>query len=114
MLIARNQQFYTRSVVMMRIDRMVEGGLYSIKATTMLVEGVHETPESEMPVLKGWRHKSLETSYPPIIYMGWKMEKWMYQYLQTFKIHYVLWKGTIYVMDNQFAKHVVPITSDYC
>ena len=27
----------------------------------------------------------------------------------TNKIHYVLWQDKIYVMDNQFAKHVIPV-----
>ena len=90
---------------------MKEGQLYEIKQGTVIETSYTESsnPKFVYPVLKGWRHWSNTSERPPFIYLGWKIEDWTYQYQHTNKIHYVLWKETIYVMDNQFAKHVVPI-----
>ena len=102
------------SIKSMKIDRMKEGHLYEIKKGTV----VETTSTGEfggapnLPVLKGWRHwmdKTKPNKRPPFIYLGWKMEEWKYQYQNTNKIHYVLWKEEVYVMDNQFAKHIVPV-----
>ena len=60
-------------------------------------------------VLKGWRKFDYYEDRPPFIYLGYKYEDWTYNYQHTSKIHYVLWKGELYVMDNQFAKHIVPL-----
>ena len=94
----------------MKIDRMVEGGLYSIKPNICLRDG-RTGPAREFRVLGGWRVPEMRdgTSHPPFIYLGWKEEEWMYHYLNTHKIHYVMWKGEICVMDNSFAKHIVPV-----
>lgn len=60
-------------------------------------------------VMRGWREPRREVhKYPPFVYLGWKMEDWLYAYQHTNKIHYVMWQGDIYVMDNQFAKHIIP------
>ena len=96
----------------MKIDRMKEGQLYEIKQGTVIetssTGGLGGAPD--LPVLKGWRHwASSKERRPPFIYLGWNMEDWTYHYQHTNKIHYVLWKEDIYVMDNQFAKHIVPV-----
>ena len=97
----------------MKIDRMKEGQLYEIKPATVLE--TNSTVGSSggapnLPILRGWRHWSNnENKRPPFIYLGWKIEDWTYAYQHTNKIHYVLWKEDIYVMDNQFAKHIVPV-----
>lgn len=92
---------------------MDDGGLYSIKSTTMVDIGKVQTPDGELPVLRGWRSQGFCLDHPPIVYLGWKMEEWRYHYQGTYKIHYVLWKDVIYVMDNQFAKHLIPITEEF-
>ena len=99
------------SIKSMKIDRMKEGQLYEIKPQT-IVETSHtgtSKPEAVYPVLKGWRQWDYNKERPPFIYLGWKIEPWTYHYQHTNKIHYVLWQEDIYVMDNQFAKHVIPV-----
>tara|TARA_Y100001938_G_scaffold131802_1_gene189315 strand:- start:258 stop:563 length:306 start_codon:yes stop_codon:yes gene_type:complete len=95
----------------MKIDRMKEGQLYEIKPQTIVEKGgtgnISGAPD--YPVLKGWRKWDHNESRPPFIYLGYKYEDWVYNYQHTNKIHYVLWQGDMYVMDNQFAKHVVPV-----
>ena len=66
-------------------------------------------PEYSYQVLRGWKNWRGIKDYPPFVYLGWKTEAWHYHYLQTNKIHYVLWQGDIWVMDNQFAKHIMPV-----
>mgnify|MGYP006226220321 FL=1 len=95
----------------MKIDRMKEGQLYEIKPQT-IVETSHtgtSNPDAVYPVLKGWRQWDYNKERPPFIYLGWKIEPWTYHYQHTNKIHYVLWQEDIYVMDNQFAKHIIPV-----
>ena len=93
----------------MKIDRMKEGHLYEIKPQT-IIETTHTgTRACDMPVVKGWRQWDHNKIRPPFIYLGYKYEDWTYSYQHTNKIHYILWKENIYVMDNQFAKHVVPV-----
>ena len=95
----------------MRIDRMKVGKLYEIK------EGVHleadgyctAGPNHEYRVLRGWRSHHVKQKRAPFVYLGHKTEEWRYNYLNTHKIHYVLYEGDIWVMDNQFAKHIVPV-----
>jgi len=97
----------------MKIDRMKEGELYEIKPQTILEPGSTGSSGSpDYPVLKGWRKWDYKESRPPFIYLGYKYEDWRYNYQGTNKIHYVLWKGDMYVMDNQFAKHIKPIWGD--
>tara|TARA_B100000287_G_C20384047_1_gene682805 strand:+ start:417 stop:725 length:309 start_codon:yes stop_codon:yes gene_type:complete len=95
----------------MRINKMIEGNLYEIKPTTIVETGPAFLSSSapEYQVIKGWRKWDYDEKRPPFIYLGWKMENWTYHYQQTNKIHYVLWKEDIYVMDNQFAKHIIPV-----
>ena len=91
---------------------MKEGQLYEIKKGTVIETSYTgaSNPSLVYPVLRGWRHwSSKESKRPPFIYLGWKIESWTYHYQHTNKIHYVLWKEDIYVMDNQFAKHIVPV-----
>ena len=86
--------------------------MYEIKQGTVIETSNTgaSSPELVYPVLKGWRHISTyPQERPPFIYLGWKIEDWTYHYQHTNKIHYVLWKECIYVMDNQFAKHIVPV-----
>ena len=90
---------------------MKEGQLYEIKATTMIELGSTSSLEGapDHPVLKGWKKWDYHEIREPLIYLGYKRENWMYNYQNTNKIHYVLWKGDMCVMDNQFAKHIVPV-----
>lgn len=88
---------------------MKEGQLYEIKPQTILETSHTGTSNCALPILKGWRKWDYDESRPPFIYLGWKMEDWTYHYQHTNKIHYILWKEDIYVMDNQFAKHIVPV-----
>ena len=96
----------------MRIDRMQVGKLYEIKENTHLEfsSGNSRTgPNREYRVLRGWRSHSVKQKRAPFVYLGHKTEEWRYNYLNTHKIHYVLYEGDIWVMDNQFAKHIVPV-----
>ena len=100
------------SIKSMKIDRMKEGQLYEIKPQT-IIETTHTGSSAcELKVLKGWRKWDYNQKRPPFIYLGYKYESWLYHYQHTNKIHYVLWKEGIYVMDNQFAKHVIPVWED--
>jgi hypothetical protein len=92
----------------MKIGRMKEGGLYEIKTSTILEKGSSNS-KSLLPVLKGWRDSTSSVSRPPFLYLGWKQENWIYSHQNTSKIHYILWKELIWVMDNQFAKHIMPL-----
>ena len=92
----------------MKINRMKEGQLYEIKPQT-IIDSVGGAGPNRTPVLKGWRKWDYDEIRPPLIYLGYKIEDWMYHYQHTNKIHYVLWQEDVYVMDNQFAKHVVPV-----
>tara|TARA_R110001592_G_scaffold68192_1_gene208939 strand:- start:936 stop:1256 length:321 start_codon:yes stop_codon:yes gene_type:complete len=102
----------------MKIDRMEEGALYTIKASTVIShQSIPVTGPSkyeQIPVLKGWRDYSKSKIRAPFIYLGWKQEDWTYSYQNTNKVHYVLWKEKVWVMDNQFAKHVEPVWSEDC
>ena len=93
----------------MKIDRMKVGQLYTIKEGTVVETGNTGTSSCDLPVIKGWRHWMNQEKREPFLYLGWKMEDWTYEYQHTNKIHYILWKEQIYVMDNQFAKHIVPL-----
>ena len=57
----------------MKIGRMEEGGLYEIKASTIL-EKSRPDSKSLLPVLKGWRDSSSSVSRPPFLYLGWKQK----------------------------------------
>lgn len=83
--------------------------MYEIKVQTIVEYGSVATDAARLPVLKGWRQGGFNKERPPFIYLGYKYEDWTYNYQHTNKIHYVLWQEDIYVMDNQFAKHVVPL-----
>ena len=95
----------------MRIDRMQVGKLYEIKEGTHVEWGEHSKagPNQEYRVLRGWRDHHDNQKRSPFVYLGHKIEDWKYNYLNTNKIHYVLYLGDIWVMDNQFAKHIVPV-----
>ena len=93
----------------MRIDRMETGKLYLIKENIEISTGDKAGPNYEYNVLRGWRSWSKVCKRDPFVYLGYKEEDWRYNYQHTSKIHYVLWQGEIWVMDNQFAKHVVPV-----
>jgi len=95
----------------MKIDRMKEGQLYEIKPQTVIDQAATGNigGAPNYPVLKGWRSWEHKEIRPPFIYLGYKYEDWIYNYQHTNKIHYVLWQEDIYVMDNQFAKHVIPV-----
>ena len=95
----------------MRIDRMQVGKLYEIKEGTHLEWDDWSTvgPNGEYRVLRGWRDHRDNQKRAPFVYLGHKIEDWKYNYLSTNKIHYVLYLGDIWVMDNQFAKHIVPV-----
>ena len=90
---------------------MTEGQLYEIKPQTIIETSRTGASKSDLvyPVLKGWRQWDYNKKRPPFIYLGHKIEDWTYHYQHTNKIHYVLWKEEIYVMDNQFAKHILPV-----
>ena len=99
------------SIKSMKIDRMKEGQLYEIKPQTIIETqkvSVHKDAP-ELLAMRGWRQWDYNKVRPPFLYLGWKMEDWTYTYLHTNKIHYILWKEDIYVMDNQFAKHIIPV-----
>ena len=93
----------------MRIDRMVDGALYEIKYKVQLDANAYTGPENRYPILRGWRYHRGSSNFASFVYLGWKEENWKYAYLQTNKIHYILWQGDIWVMDNQFAKHIKPV-----
>lgn len=96
----------------MRIDRMKEGALYKIKPNISLDVVQRIGPQPQFPVLRGWRDvfgSKDSSSLPPFVYLGYKKEDWAYHYHHTKKIHYVMWQGDIWVMDNQFAKHIIPV-----
>ena len=99
------------SIKSMKIDRMKEGQLYEIKPQTIIETHKVSVQKNapQLQVIRGWRKWDYDEVRPPMIYLGWKTEDWSYTYLHTNKIHYVLWKEDIYVMDNQFAKHIVPV-----
>ena len=88
---------------------MKEGGLYEVKYKVHLDLNSWTGPGYRYPVLRGWKHLRGSKEHPPFVYLGWKIEDWKYAYLQTNKIHYILWKGSIWTMDNQFAKHIMPV-----
>ncbi len=88
---------------------MKEGQLYEIKPQTIIETGHTGSKACDLPVLKGWRQWDYNKARPPFIYLGYKYEDWIYSYQHTNKIHYVLWQEDIYVMDNHFAKHIVPV-----
>ena len=95
----------------MKIDRMLEGNLYKIKPDINVYGENRTGPNREYRILAGYRCKENPTSssWPPFIYLGYKMEDWMYHYHHTKKVHYIMLGGDIWVMDNQFAKHIIPI-----
>lgn len=95
----------------MRIDRMQVGKLYEIKEKVVLANDEYSStgPNRQYRVLRGWKVHSIKKKHAPFVYLGHKTEEWTYAYLNTNKIHYVLYEGDIWVMDNQFAKHIVPI-----
>ena len=96
----------------MRIDRMKIGKLYIIKENIEISTDCKTGPNREFNVLRGWRSWSKVADREPFVYLGHKEEDWRYNYQHTSKIHYVLWRGSIWVMDNQFAKHIVPVRED--
>ena len=83
----------------MKIDRMEKGALYTIKTSTVITDQF-------VPVTDPSKHE--------FIYLGWKQEDWTYSCQNTNKIHYVLWRERVWVMDNQFAKHIEPVWSEDC
>ena len=94
--------------VFMRIDNMQEGSLYLIKPNVYINDTGYASHRSNYRVLRGWKDHEHSVQYPPFVYLGWKVEDWLYAYQHTNKIHYVMWQGDIFVMDNQFAKHIIP------
>ncbi len=90
---------------------MLEGKLYKVKPDIHVYKGNRAGPNREYRVLAGYRELgSYDTSnIPPFIYLGHKEEDWKYHYQHTNKIHYIMLDGDIWVMDNQFAKHIIPI-----
>lgn len=100
------------SIAYMKIDRMKEGSLYEIKPQTIIETSYLAAGKFDLPVMKGWRQWDYSKQRPPFIYLGWKIEDWTYHYQHTNKIHYVLWQENIYIMDNQFAKHIVPVIDE--
>ena len=97
------------SIVYMKIDRMKEGSLYEIKPQTIIETSYISPDKSYLPVMKGWRQQDHSKMRPPFIYLGYKYEDWTYNYQHTNKVHYILWKEDIYIMVNQFAKHITPV-----
>ena len=95
----------------MRIERMKEGQLYQIKSNISLNGWTNRVgPNNEYQVMMGYRVRDKKRyNHPPFVYLGFKMEDWEYDFRSTNKIHYVMWQGDIWVMDNGFAKHVIPI-----
>ena len=95
----------------MRIDRMMEGDLYKIKSHIHVYEDNRVGPNKEYRVLAGYRDKTVPdaSGMPPFLYLGYKMEDWKYHYQNTNKVHYIMLDGDIWVMDNQFAKHIIPV-----
>ena len=94
----------------MRIDNMTEGSLYLVKPNVYINSTGYASHKHDYRVIRGWReHNRAQENYPPLVYLGWKMEDWLYAYQHTNKIHYVMWQGDIFVMDNQFAKHIIPV-----
>tara|TARA_Y100001970_G_C14081506_1_gene774965 strand:- start:807 stop:1100 length:294 start_codon:yes stop_codon:yes gene_type:complete len=96
----------------MYIKDLEVGQLYKIKKNTCLdtwrFKGnrVHD-----YPVLRGWYgHKSSVLNEPPLIYLGYEHEAWVYWYRNTKKHHYVLWKGRKYLMDNGFARYLEAVS----
>jgi hypothetical protein len=94
----------------MKIDRMKKGKMYLIKPETIIdIASTGSLSSPDYLVLKGWRKWDHSEPRPPFIYLGYAHENWTYNYQATNKVHYAFWKGSLYVMDNQFAKHVVPL-----
>lgn len=95
----------------MRIDRMVEGGLYKIKPNIHVYEDNRAGPHRKYRVLAGYRDRTISSlpALPPFLYLGYKIEDWKYHYQHTNKVHYIMLGGDVWVMDNQFAKHIVPV-----
>ena len=93
----------------MKIDRMQVGKLYLIKENIQISRPDLTGPHGEYKVLRGWRLSGTVAKRDPFVYLGFKDEDWRYNYQHTSKIHYVLWQGEVWVMDNQFAKHIVPV-----
>tara|TARA_R110001599_G_C11958204_1_gene632527 strand:+ start:168 stop:458 length:291 start_codon:yes stop_codon:yes gene_type:complete len=89
---------------------MVEGSLYFVKPNIFISANRLTGPDKKYRVVCGWRGpKKACKVQPPFLYLGWKTENWTYAQQHTNKIHYVMWEGSICVMDNQFAKHIVPL-----
>ena len=89
---------------------MFEGRLYKIKPGIHVYEGNRTGPEKQYRVLLGYRERNSRSEHwPPFIYLGHKIEDWKYHYQHTNKIHYIMIGDEIWVMDNQFAKHIVPV-----
>ncbi len=90
---------------------MVEGNLYKIKPSIQVEDYMRTGPNREYRVLSGYRSYANPNSdkCPPFIYLGYKTEDWKYHYQHTNKIHYIMMDGDICVMDNQFAKHIIPV-----
>ena len=96
----------------MRINRMVEGNLYKIKPGIHVYPDQRTGPRGMYRVIGGFRDTTMRdrsSKLPPFVYLGYKCEDWSYNYQHTNKIHYVLYEGSICVMDNQFAKHIIPV-----
>ena len=89
----------------MRIERMQIGKLYEIKEDISLANDVYSVtgPNREYKVLRGWKNRSLKKKHPPFVYLGHKTEEWTYNYLNTKKIHYVLYEGDIWVMNKHYC-----------
>jgi len=96
----------------MRINRLKEGQLYQIKPDICLSEYLRKTGRNdEYKVLSGYKDKKLH-NLPPLVYLGYKIEDWEFIWTtKTNKIHYVLWQDEIWVMDERFAKHILPVWS---
>jgi len=95
----------------MKIGRMIEGDLYKIKPNILLHTERYTGPQRRYKVLAGFREGGAKTgadALPPFVYLGSKEEDWRYLYQHTSRIHYILWNGDVWVMDNQFAKHIIP------
>ena len=93
----------------MKIARMTTGSLYFIKPNVWVDTYGYASHKKSYKVLRGWKQEANpQDVHPPFVYLGWKEEDWTYSYQHTNKIHYVMWQGDIYVMDNQFAKHIIP------
>lgn len=99
----------------MKIDRMVEGNLYKMKKHVHIYPTAKTGPNNEYKVLWGFKERQIpDTSkdIPPFVYLGYRMENWTYLDQHTSKIHYAMWDGDIWVMDNQFAKYIEPVWNE--